>query len=127
MPRVPPKMTERARDLRNNPTPAEIAIWRRIHAHHPRFTRQLCIGRYIVDLACRSAKLAVEFDGSQHIGSDYDETRTDFLENLGWTVVRFWNSDVAANPDGVTEAILAKLSDILGPTHPQPLPSREGS
>jgi very-short-patch-repair endonuclease len=122
MPRVPPEMTRRARELRNNPTPAELAIWHRIHDQHPPFTRQHSVGRYIIDLACRRAKLAIEFDGSQHIDSEYDRIRTAFLEDLGWTVVRFWNSDVMANPDGVAESILAKAVDILGPTHPQLLP-----
>ena len=61
------------------------------------------------------------------IESERDMTRTAFLESLGWRVIRFWNSDVIENPDGVAEAILASVADKLGPTHPQPLPSREGS
>ncbi len=127
MPRVPPVMTDRARELRNNATDAERTIWRLIAPHRPRFTRQLVVGNYTVDLACREAKLAVEFDGSQHVDSTYDLERTAFLEGLGWRVIRFWNAEVAENPGGVAEAILAKVADILGPTHPQPLPSREGS
>ena len=126
MPRIAPEMTRRARELRNNPTPAERLIWLRISCFKPRFTRQLVIGRFIVDLACREAKLAIEFDGSQHIDSDYDARRTAFLESIGWRVMRFWNSDVLENPDGVAEAILAGVGDLCEPTHPQPLPSREG-
>ena len=68
----------------------------------------------------------MEFDGSQHIDSAHDAERTEHLKNLGWAVIRFWNSDVITNPDGVAEAILIKVGDRLGPTHPQPLPSREG-
>ena len=119
-------MTDRARDLRKNATATERAIWRLISTHRPRFTRQLIVGNYILDLACREAKLAIEFDGSQHIDSAYDAERTAFLEELGWRVVRFWNVEVAENPEGVVEAILAHVADILGPTHPRPLPSREG-
>ena len=126
MPRTPPHLTQRARELRNNPTEAENLIWLRVSRYTPPFTRQHRVGNYFIDLACRRAKLALELDGSQHIDSSYDETRTAFLESLGWRVVRFWNSDVIANADGVAEAILASVSDILGPTHPQPLPSREG-
>ncbi len=88
--------------------------------------RQLVMGDYIVDLACREAKLAVEFDGSQHLDSAYDAQRTAFLQSLGWQVVRFWNLEVIDNPAGVAEAILGKVADTLEPTHPQPLPSREG-
>ena len=119
-------MTRRARALRTNATDAERQVWLRIRAYRPRFTRQLVVGSYIVDIACREAKLAIELDGSQHVESAYDEARTAFLKNAGWTVLRFWNSDVIANPDGVAEAILAEVGSRLGPTHPQPLPSREG-
>jgi very-short-patch-repair endonuclease len=52
--------------------------------------------------------------------------RTACLENEGWTIIRFWNSEVRDNPDGVAEAILLKAAECLGGTHPQPLPSREG-
>ena len=127
MPRVPPEMTRRARELRNHPTDAEIAIWHKIAHFRPRFTRQLVIERYIVDLACREVRLAVEFGGSQHIGSARDVARTQRLETFGWTVIRFWNSDVARNPDGVAETILANVVRLKRPTHPQPLPFREGS
>jgi Protein of unknown function (DUF559) len=49
-----------------------------------------------------------------------------FLGKEGWTVIRFWNSEVNDNPEGVAEAILLKAAECLGGTHPQPLPSREG-
>jgi very-short-patch-repair endonuclease len=109
MARVVPLMTNRARSLRTQATEAEQLIWHRVSGFRPRFTRQLVVGRCIVDLACRSVKLAIEFDGSQHIESDYDLRRTAFLEGLGWRVIRFWNSDVVGNPDGVAEAIVAEV------------------
>ncbi|MFD1106838.1 endonuclease domain-containing protein [Sphingobium olei] len=127
MRRVPEHMTANARALRNGQTDAERQVWRRISRYRPRFTRQLVVGPYIVDLACRSAKLAVEFDGSQHLDARaYDDLRTEFLIENGWTVLRLWNGDVFENPDGVVEAILHKAAECLGGTHPQPLPSREG-
>ncbi|WP_448537877.1 endonuclease domain-containing protein [Sphingobium yanoikuyae] len=127
MRRVPEHMTANARALRNGQTDAERMIWFRISRYRPRFTRQLVIGPYIVDLACRSAKLAIEFDGSQHLDAQaYDERRSLFLREQGWTVLRFWNGDVIENPDGVVEAILNRAAECLGGTHPQPLPGREG-
>ncbi|WP_323126188.1 endonuclease domain-containing protein [Stakelama tenebrarum] len=120
-------MTRRARELRNASTEAERYVWRRVSRFRPKFTRQLVVGPYILDLACREAKLAVEFDGSQHLdAADYDAARTAFLEREGWTVIRFWNAEVADNPDGVAAEILAKAAECLGGTHPQPLPGREG-
>jgi len=124
--RVPKRLTDRARELRNNATPQERAIWRLLSRYRPAFTRQLSIDPYTADLACREAKLIVEIDGSQHIDSSRDEVRTQFLEAEGWTVIRFWNSEVDENPDGVAEAILLKAAECLGGTHPQPLPFREG-
>ena len=124
--RVDLRLTAYARDLRTNATKQERILWRLLSRCRPKFTRQLPIGPYIADFACRRAKLVIEIDGSQHIDSRHDEARTAFLEAEGWTVIRFWNSDVGVNPDGVAEAILQRAAECLGGTHPQPLPSREG-
>jgi very-short-patch-repair endonuclease len=124
--RIPRRLTARARDLRAHATKQERILWRLLSRYRPKFTRQLPIEPYIADLACRQARLVVEIDGSQHVGSRRDEARTRFLEKEGWIVIRFWNSDVTANPDGVAEAILQRAAECLGGTHPQPLPSREG-
>ena len=124
--RVDPKLTARARAMRNNATKQERALWRLLSRYRPKFTRQLAIDPYVADLACREARLIVEVDGSQHIDSAPDEARTRFLQQEGWTVIRFWNSEVNENPDGVAQAILLKAAECLGGTHPQPLPSREG-
>ena len=125
--RIDPELTRRARELRNNPTPAELVIWHRVSRHRPAFTRQLVVAPFIIDLACRSARLAVEFDGSQHIDRvPYDERRSVYLRRRGWTVIRLWNSDVLANPDGAAEYILLQAAECLGGTHPQHLPCREG-
>jgi very-short-patch-repair endonuclease len=127
MRRIPEHMTANARALRNGQTDAERLVWRRLSRYRPRFTRQLVVGPYILDLACRTAKLAVEFDGSQHHDAQaYDDRRTAFLVEAGWTILRFWNGDVFDNLDGVLTAILDKTAECLGGTHPQPLPFREG-
>jgi very-short-patch-repair endonuclease len=121
-------MTNRARALRNNPTPAELKLWHLLSRYRPAFTRQLVIDdRYIIDLANRSAKLAVELDGSQHLLQiEYDMQRTAYLEAKGWRVIRLWNTDMLGNPEGAAAFILAQTAECLGGTHPQPLPSREG-
>ena len=86
------------------------------------------LGGYIVDFACRATKIAVELDGSEHLDATaYDTRRTAVLERLGWTVLRFWNSDVRDNPDGVAEAMVSAVALRPGRTHPRPLPFREGS
>ena len=123
--RIDPELT--ARDLRIRATDAERALWRRLSGQRPRWTRQLPLGRFIVDLACRRARIAVELDGGQHLDAvDYDARRTRWLEQNGWCVVRLWNSDVLANLDGAAEYLLSIAAECLGGTHPQPLPCREG-
>lgn len=73
--------------------------------------------------------LAVEFDGKQHMdaaNARADAGRTAYLQAEGWRVIRLWNSDVIANPDGAATHILQEAAECLGGTHPQPLPFREG-
>ena len=127
MRRIPKHLTINGRALRNGQTDAERMVWRQLSRYRPRFTRQLVVGPYIVDIACRTAKLALEFDGSQHLDAlTYDDRRTAFLQDAGWTVLRFWNGDVFENLEGVLTVILDKTAECLGGTHPQPLPFREG-
>ena len=124
--RVRVEITERARALRSNATPEERKVWQLLSRYRPKFTRQLPIGPYVADFACRQAKLVVEIDGGQHAGSGRDMARDQWLRSEGWTVFRVWNSDVRDNPYGTAQAILAHAAECLGGTHPQPLPSREG-
>lgn len=119
MPRIPPRRTQRARALRNDATRHERKVWALIRYHRPRFTRQLVVGSYTLDFACREVKLAVEIDGSQHLDRvAQDQERTAFLESLGWRVIRFWNSEVTGNPEGVAEAIILEVAATLQRTHP---------
>lgn len=64
------------------------------------------INGFIVDFASVEAKLVVELDGGQHATQvERDERRTDVLVASGYTVLRFWNSDVTENLEGVLETI----------------------
>ena len=63
--------------------------------------------------------LSIELDGSQHLEAGADDTeRTAALSALGWRVLRFWNNEVRANPDGVAAAIIAAVGTRPGATHP---------
>jgi very-short-patch-repair endonuclease len=65
---------------------------------------------YVVDFFCLEAKLIVEVDGGQHDWERAkDEVRTQYIEGLGFRVIRFWNNDVFGNLDGVLEQILIEL------------------
>jgi very-short-patch-repair endonuclease len=95
----PRVLTQRARDLRKHMTEAETVLWvglrrHRIECH---FRRQVVIGRFIVDFACLTHRTIVECDGEQHDESQYDIFRDRWLEAQGWTVLRFWNSEILGN------------------------------
>ena len=124
--RVEIARTQRARMLRSSATREERKIWELLSRYRPKFTRQLPIGPYIADFACRQARLVVEIDGGQHANSEADRLRDSWLREQGWTVFRVWNTDVRENPVGAAETILARAAECLGGTHPKPLPSREG-
>jgi very-short-patch-repair endonuclease len=54
-------------------------------------------------------KLVIEVDGSQHLDrQEYDSERTSFLEDQGYTILRFSNGDVMNKIEGVLAAILEK-------------------
>ena len=106
-------MTSVARKLRNTMTDAERRLWSHLRASQldgAKFTRQLPIGDFVVDFACRSARLAIELDGGQHADNLADDARTKIIEAHGYRVIRFWNNDVLQNTDGVLTAIREELN-----------------
>ena len=112
---------ERARAMRNAPTPAERVLWRIVGRDRfgVTFRRQHRIGPYIVDFLCPAHRLVVEVDGGQHNGSAYDAQRDAWLLGQGYRVLRFWNREVLTNADGVGRAIMLALGrDKTGDTRP---------
>ena len=107
------ELTIAARDLRKNPTPAEIKLWKhlrngQIEGH--KFRRQHIIHTFIVDFYCASAKLVIELDGEIHRQQqDYDTERDKFLAARGYQILRFPNDAVLYKIDSVLEHIKAKL------------------
>jgi very-short-patch-repair endonuclease len=109
------KTRNRARELRKSMTEPERRLWRRLRElERPgvRIRRQTPIGPYIVDFACLSRRLVIEVDGDLHghdAGIAHDAKRTEWLDNQGYRVLRFWNTDVCQNIDGVLETIQIAL------------------
>ena len=102
--------TERARSLRQVENEAEDRLWyllrdRRLNGH--KFVRQLAIGAYFADFACRTLQLVIELDGSHHHASPHDRRRDAFMAAQGWSVARFWSSDMLADEAAVMETIAA--------------------
>ena len=107
----------RARALRASQTLAETRIWSRLRGrrvHGFKFVRQERIGPFFADFACREANLVIELDGSQHAESPYDDKRTEILEEHGYRVIRFWNSDALRHTDDVLQLIADQLAITSG-------------
>ena len=120
-----PKLTQYARNMRQQPTEAEARLWHFLRAKQLfglKFRRQQPCQNYIVDFICHEIKLIVELDGGQHNEADkldYDQQRTENLELEGYQVLRFWNNDVLANIEAVLETIrLACLHNLTLPLTP---------
>lgn len=75
-----------------------------------KFRRQHLIGQYIADFASVERNVIIEIDGGYHDDvEDQDAVRQQFLEDQGFQVLRFSNSDVLDNAEGVAVAILRAL------------------
>ena len=102
-------LTEYAKELRRNMTKEERHLWYDcLRYYHPKFRRQHIIGNYIADFYCDQARLIIELDGSQHFESSkivYDTIRTNYFSSLGIDVLRYSNSDINTNFEGVCQHI----------------------
>ena len=101
---------QRARELRNNSTPSESALWEYLKTkpYGIKFRRQHPYSNYILDFYCHSLKLVIELDGSIHsqpVIKVNDEKRQQHLETDGLTVLRFTNDVVETDFEGVKKEI----------------------
>jgi very-short-patch-repair endonuclease len=109
--KVSQELKERARELRQNPTPAERILWERLRHNRLnglQFRRQQIIDHYIVDLYCHLKALVVEIDGDIHdLQQDYDMERDHHLISRGFHVLRVSNDTVIGN----LALVLQKISE----------------
>lgn len=103
------EVEQAARCLRQQLTPAEEILWKTLRNRQLgdlKFRRQHPIGRFIVDFYCPSHKLIIEVDGEIHNQQqDYDQTRTQKLQNFGYLVLRFTNDEVINDLSTVLQKI----------------------
>lgn len=106
---------------KSHPTEAESIIWdllkaKSINGH--KFRRQHIIKDYIVDFVCLHKKLVIEIDGQYHLEDNQivkDKSRTEDLQNSGYTVVRFSNEEVIGNTAEVIKNIKKLLMEVIPP------------
>ncbi len=106
------------RELRRRQTPAEQALWEMLRDRRLdglKFRRQFPISIFVTDFCCFNLKLVVELDGGVHETRDqtaHDENRDFFLRSVGYTILRFPNEHVFADPDSILRQIAAEARRI---------------
>lgn len=115
--RIHPTIRQFARELRQPLTPAEAILWRLLRNRILgfKFRRQHEIEFFIIDFYCAEVKLCIEIDGDSHLTEsqqEYDAARTEYLEALGRTVIRFTNQDVRYNINAVVGEILERCNEL---------------
>lgn len=109
-----------SRSLRNNPTLSEKILWQQLKGRQIQgfqFSRQKPIGNYIADFYCFRLKLVIEIDGVSHIGRENkDKEKQNFIESLGFTVLRFTDYEVQFKFNNVlakiNEWVLNKVTEL---------------
>ena len=117
-----PVLLSRARRMRRDPSPAEQTLWFALRDRHfadAKFVRETVAGAAIPDFCCRTKRLVIELDGHSHGSTQVaDAERTARLAKLGYRVIRFSNSEIMSNLEGVLHAIGVALARPL--TQPSP-------
>ncbi len=117
-PRTPPILLQHARELRHPQTPAEQKLWSRLRNRQLngfKFRRQHPIEKFIIDFYCDEAKLCIEIDGDSHAEQiEYDQARTAYLNELGYSVIRFTNREVFNQYEAVLQHIANECERLVG-------------
>ena len=109
------------RELRKRSTSAEQLFWEKVrdrrfldlkfYRQHPLFVD--VSGRetfFIADFYCHERKLVIELDGKIHdYNKQHDKARTEIVNSLGVSVVRFKNQEIEHD----VKKVLEKLKKVL--------------
>ena len=109
------------RELRKRSTSAEQLFWEKVrdrrfldlkfYRQHPLFVD--VSGRetfFIADFYCHERKLVIELDGKIHdYNKQHDKARTEIVNSLGVSVVRFTNQEIEHD----VKKVLEKLKKVL--------------
>ncbi len=119
------KLNIYARQNRQAGILSEILLWNQLKKNQSgvKFTKQKPIGNYVVDFYCKECNLVIEIDGDSHNGKfEYDRVRDEYMAQQGIKVLRFWDTDILKNMEGVLLAIRETLPVGCAAT-----PPKEGS
>jgi very-short-patch-repair endonuclease len=114
-----PEIFKLARELRKRETPTEKILWSFLSNNQLlglQFRRQHPINRFIADFYCPKIKLIIEIDGKIHDIPEYlnhDIGRSDILNDLGITVIRFTNEQILNEIDSTIRNITVICTKLL--------------
>jgi len=120
-----PLLKDLSRENRKEKTRAEDKLWQKLrnNQYGSKVRRQYVIDGFIIDFAFLNEKLLIEVDGDYHndpVQKEYDDSRTEYLESLGYRVLRFTNDEVINHFQKVSDTIKRELATT-------PLSARRGA
>jgi very-short-patch-repair endonuclease len=105
--------------MRRDATSTETRLWRLLKNRQLggwKFRRQHPVGPFVLDFYCHEAKLAIEVDGGGHKAQPQrarDAARTRALNAENIRILRFWDSEVTSDMEGVAARIWDALTPAL--------------
>ncbi len=112
------KMTKTRQALRRNMPKAEIILWSFLKGKQIKgliFRRQYSIEKNTVDFYCPEIRLAIEVDGESHLfekQKEKDLGKETVLKKENIKLVRYLNTDIYNNIEGVIEDLYKQIEEI---------------
>ena len=116
-----PEATRFARTQRSTSNEFAETVWQMLRNRRccdEKFRREHGIAPYTVDFCCVSLKLIVEVDGQEHFseaGVERDRIRDQFLQDLGYEVLRIAGYDVLRDPQSVLQRLRSAVENRRHP------------
>ena len=111
-------LKENAKNRRKNSTEAEKFLWENLknkELENYKFRREHVIGDCIADSVCLSKQLVIEVDGGYHNEKnqkEFDQIRTEYLNQKGFSVIRFTNEEVLFDIEKTLNTIKSALAQV---------------
>ncbi len=104
------KVFANAAKLREKMTEPEKKLWKylRLKPQGFKFRRQHPIGLYVLDFYCHKLRVSIGLDGGYHLTREQrekDQSRTQYLKELGIKEHRFANKEVLQHFEATIESI----------------------
>lgn len=115
-----PHLQKYAQELRNKGTKSEACLWKYVlkagKLQGCKFRRQRSVLNYIADFMCFELMLIIEVDGISHSHEEQilrDEKRTRDLEEIGFTIIRFTDTEVLRDIENVERTLIGFIESRI--------------